>query len=148
MNVSSTAPLKWSAVVFAVLWAGSVLWWTGSYEPAGIFILASCGAIVGCGWYFAMRFMFRRSGLLPDHRREDTSEVLRGAAYRWMVWTGAMALTGILTIWLLDLVEPHIPTGNGHQLIKSLFVILVWPALMWSLRPLIQRHLPQPTLWN
>jgi hypothetical protein len=57
--------LKWSAVAFAVLWSGWMLWWSGSFEPANVIILAVCGSIAGYAWYRIMRWQFRRSGLLP-----------------------------------------------------------------------------------
>jgi len=39
-------------------------------------------------------------------------------------------------------VNPLLPGGDLHWLARSLFVIIVWPALVWSLRPLVKRHLP------
>jgi len=34
------------------------------------------------------------------------------------------------------------PAGDWHWLIRSLFIIIVWPALMWLLRPLVKRRVP------
>jgi uncharacterized membrane protein YedE/YeeE len=65
-----------------------------------------------------------------------------GKLYRWIVWAGLMAVTGIATAFLLDLVSPLVPAGDWHWLVQSFFVIIVWPALMWSLRPIAKRHLP------
>jgi hypothetical protein len=58
------------------------------------------------------------------------------------MWSGRTTLSGIATTSLLDLISPFIPSGDWHWLIKSLFIILVWPALMWSLRPWTRCHLP------
>src|SRR5215470_11995624 len=118
-----------------------MLWWTGSTGPAEIFILALCGAVGSYGWFHAMSFCFRRAGLLPPEG-DDATEVRPGNFHAWLVWTGAMMVTAILTMWLLDLVNPFIPAGDWHQPLKSIFVIFVWPGLMWSLRPMIRRRLP------
>ena len=59
-----------------------------------------------------------------------------------MIWTVLMSLSGIATACLLDLVGPLMPSGDGHWLISSLFVVTVWSALMWSLRPVMKRYLP------
>jgi hypothetical protein len=57
--------LKLSAVAFTVLWTGWMLWWSGSYDRVNIIMLTICGVAVGYGWYRAMRWQFRRIGLLP-----------------------------------------------------------------------------------
>ncbi len=65
MTFKATTPLKWGAVVFAVFWTGTMLWWTGSTGPVEIIIFAFCGAVGSYGWYYAMCFAFRHVGLLP-----------------------------------------------------------------------------------
>jgi hypothetical protein len=137
VNKDPSTPLKISAIAFALLWTTWMLWWSGSPEPANIVILAICGGVAGMCWFVATRFIFRRARLLAR------TEVPRGKLYPWIVWTALMALTGIATAFLLDLVAPLIPAGDWHWLIRSLFVIIVWPALVWSLRPLLKRHLPE-----
>jgi hypothetical protein len=139
MTGDPTASLKWSALAFAVLWSGGMLWWNGSLELANIVILAICGGVVGACWFVAMRFIFEGAGLLP---RAAAASASRGKLYPWMVWTVLMSMTGIATACLLDLINPLLPPGAAHWLISSLFVVTVWPALMWSLRPLMKRHLP------
>jgi hypothetical protein len=64
--MTPTTPLKLSAIAFTVLWSGWMLWWSGSYEPANIIILAVCGSVAGYLWYRMMRWCFRRMRLLPD----------------------------------------------------------------------------------
>jgi len=59
MNMNPATPLKWGAVVFAVFWTGTMLWWVGATGPVEILILAFCGALGSYGWYHAMRFAFR-----------------------------------------------------------------------------------------
>jgi hypothetical protein len=142
MKGNPTASLKWSALVFGVLWSGSMLWWNGSLELATIAILAICGGVVGTCWFVAMRFIFQGTGLLPRDSRAVEAAAPRAKLYPWMIWTVAMSLTGIATACLLDFVGPLIPSGDSHWLISSLFVVTVWPALMGSLRPLMKRHLP------
>jgi hypothetical protein len=73
---------------------------------------------------------------------ETQANAPRGKLYPWMVWATLMVITGIATSCLLDFINPYIPAGDWHWLIKSLFVVIVWPALMWSLRPWMKRHLP------
>ena len=46
--------LTWASILFAVLWTGGMIWWTGP-EPANVVILAICGAIAGWVWYVFMR---------------------------------------------------------------------------------------------
>jgi hypothetical protein len=140
MNKNPTTPLKFSAIVFAILWTGWMLWWSGSFAPANVVILSICGSVAGVGWFFAMRFIFQHRGLLP--REGGEAEVPGGKLYRWIVWAGLMAVTGIATAFLLDLVSPLVPAGDWHWLVQSFFVIIVWPALMWSLRAIAKRHLP------
>jgi hypothetical protein len=142
MNVNPIASLKWSALAFAVLWSGWMLWWSGSLELANIVILAICGGVVGACWFTAMHFIFQGAGLLPRESRAGKTSASQGWLYPWMVWTALMSLTGIATACLLDLVSPLIPGGDWHWLLSSLFVVMVWPVLMWSLRPVMRRHLP------
>ena len=59
--------LKWSAIAFTVFWIGGMLWWSGTYDPVNIIILSVCGAWAGYFWYHAMRWWFRRMGLLPHN---------------------------------------------------------------------------------
>jgi hypothetical protein len=66
-TMKPTTPLKRSAIAFTVLWSGWMLWWSGSYDPANIIILAGCGALAGCAWYYAMRWVFRFIHLLPQN---------------------------------------------------------------------------------
>ena len=65
--MTPTTSLKLCAIAFTVLWCGGMLWWSGSYEPAGIVILAVCGSIAGYFWYRIMRWCFRRMRLLPEN---------------------------------------------------------------------------------
>jgi hypothetical protein len=119
-----------------------MIWWSGSLAPADIIILSICGAAFGYVWYVAMRFALAHMRRSP-RAGDDGVEVMRlSRLYDWTVWAGLMALTGIATASLLDLVSPLIPSGDWHWLISSLFVVVVWPALMWSLRQLMKRHLP------
>ncbi|SDJ35634.1 MULTISPECIES: hypothetical protein [Bradyrhizobium] len=62
-----TMPLKYCSIAFAVLWAGWMLWWSGTFTPANIIILSVCGAVVGYFWYRAMRWSFRWMKLLPQN---------------------------------------------------------------------------------
>jgi hypothetical protein len=66
MNMNASTPLKWGAIAFAVFWTVAMLWWMGATGPVEILIPAFCGALGSYGWYHAMRFAFRRAGLLPE----------------------------------------------------------------------------------
>ena len=138
MTLKANTSLKRGAILAAILWAGWMIWWSGSLAPANIVILSICGVAFGYVWYVAMRYVLGQ--MRPSSR--DGEEPQPSRLYGWAVWTGLMALTGIATRCLLDLANPLIPSGDWHWLISSLFVIVVWPALMWSLRPLIKHHLP------
>jgi hypothetical protein len=63
--MNPAASLKRSAVIFAVLWTGWMLWWSGSFDRVNIIMLTICGAAVGYAWYRAMRWLFARRGMLP-----------------------------------------------------------------------------------
>jgi hypothetical protein len=142
MTLNPITTLKWSAFVGAVLWGGGMIWWIGTFDLATIIIFSIGSALFGFGWYAGMRFIFEGLRLLP---RKDGAEAYRAARSKfhvWTVWTGAMVLTGLSTVWLLGLVTPLIPAGDRHELIRHLFVVVTWPSLMWSLLPLIKRHLP------
>lgn len=58
--------LKYSAIFFGVFWTIFMAWWSGSYEPAHLVILAVCGAIAALLWYWIMgryfRWIARRNG--------------------------------------------------------------------------------------
>ena len=56
--MNSESRLTWAAILFAVLWTGGMIWWTGP-EPANVLILAICGAIAAALWYFVMRKFMR-----------------------------------------------------------------------------------------
>lgn len=141
MILDPTTSLKGGAIVAAILWACWMIWWSRSLAPANIIILSICGVAFGYVWYVAMRYVLAH--MRHSSRDGDAGERSQPSRlYLWTVWTGLMALTGIATACLLDLVSPMIPSGDWHWLISSLFVIVVWPALIWSLRPLIKRHLP------
>jgi formate hydrogenlyase subunit 3/multisubunit Na+/H+ antiporter MnhD subunit len=142
MKLNPFITLKWGAAVAAVFWIGWMLWWSESFEPANIVILATCGAAFGFAWYYAMRFVFRHMFRLTSDGRIDATLAPRSRLCVWAIWAGFMVLTGIATDWLLELVSPLIPAGDWHWLISASFVVLVWPALMWSMRPLLKRHLP------
>ena len=58
--------LKLGAIAFTVLWIGWMLWWSGSLDHVNIIMLSICGVVAGYGWYRAMRWQFRRSGLHPQ----------------------------------------------------------------------------------
>jgi hypothetical protein len=141
MTLKANTSLKRGAIVAAILWTCWMIWWSGSLAPVNIIMLSSCGVAFGYAWYVAMRFVLAHMRRSPNDA-DGGEEVRPSRLYAWTVWAGLMALTGIATAWLLDLVSPLIPSGDWHWLISSLFVIAVWPTLMWSLRPLLKRHLP------
>jgi hypothetical protein len=143
MNMNSTTSLKWSSIVFAVIWTIWMVWWSGSLQPADVGILAICGVLVGYLWYLGMRWYFRRTQLssAADRGAEDR-EAPQRKLHAWLLWAALMASTGVATAFLRGLADPYIPAGNWHRLLSGLFVIVVWPALMWSLRPLLKHRLP------
>jgi hypothetical protein len=142
MTSKANTSLKRGAIVAAILWTCWMIWWSGSLAPAGIIILSICGAAFGYVWYVAMRFVLAHMRRSPRDSDDGVEGTRLSRLYVWRVWAGLMALTGIATACLLDLVNPLIPSGDWHWLISSLFVVVVWPTLMWLLRPLMKRHLP------
>jgi hypothetical protein len=139
MPVNPSTPLKLAAVSFAVLWTLWMLWWSGSLDRVNVVLLTLCGAVAGYLWYLAMRWFARRARALAA-AGSDGSQALRGKLFPWIVWAGLMILSGVATAGLLDLVDPLIPTGDQHRLISALFIVIVWPSLMWCLPLLLKRH--------
>jgi hypothetical protein len=142
MNINPITSLKWSAFGCAVLWGGGMVWWIGSYDPAAIVIFSLAGALFGLCWYLAMRFIFERRHLLPGNSENQANEVPRSKFHRWMVWAIFMLVTGLATAFLVNLVDPLIPAGDWHRLLRSLFIVVTWPALGWSVRSFVKGHLP------
>ena len=58
-------PLKMSSIAFAILWTAWMVCWSGVFKLVNIVILAACGALAAWLWFLAMRWYFRRIGLLP-----------------------------------------------------------------------------------
>jgi hypothetical protein len=61
---------------------------------------------------------------------------------QWIGWAMLMVLTGLTTGWLHGVVDPLIPAGDWHGLLSGLFVVVVWPSLMWPLQALASHYLP------
>jgi hypothetical protein len=143
MNMQSQMSLKWSAIVFAVLWTVWMVWWSGSVQPANVVILVICGVMVGYFWYLGMRWFFQRAerSLVANGNADDRGPP-RNGLQAWLVWAALMVSTGIATAVLRRLADPFIPAGDWHTLLAGLFVVVVWPALVWSLRPLVRHRLP------
>jgi hypothetical protein len=51
----------------------------------------------------------------------------------WIGWTALMALTGLATAWLHGYADPLIPPGEWHGSLSGLFIVVIWPSLMWLL---------------
>ena len=58
------------------------------------------------------------------------------AIMRLFNWVVLLVLTGAATIWLRMVIEPCLPPGEWHALLTGLFICVLWPALVWSLRSL------------
>ncbi len=65
--MNAATRLKWCAIAFTVFWTGGMLWWSGSFDLAGVVILAICGGLAGYAWYRAMRWQFERMGMLAKN---------------------------------------------------------------------------------
>jgi hypothetical protein len=143
VTVNSTTSLKWSAILFAVLWTVWMVWWSASVQPANVIIFAICGVLVGYFWYRGMRRFFSRARLSSEAGdSSDDRESSRGKFQAWLVWAALMISTGLATAFLQALADPYIPGGDWHALLSGLFVIVCWPTLAWSLSLLVKRHLP------
>jgi hypothetical protein len=67
--------LKLCAIMFTALWTAWMLWSFGSFDGAHVVIMSICGSAAGYGWYRAMRWQFRRSGMLAgDDHSADFAE--------------------------------------------------------------------------
>jgi hypothetical protein len=60
MTSTPATSSKLSAIAFTVLWAGWMIWWSGSYDRVNVAMLAICGIAVGYVWYRAIRWQFQR----------------------------------------------------------------------------------------
>jgi hypothetical protein len=59
MTSSPTLPLTLGAVAFTALWAGWMMWSSGSFDRVSVAVLAVCTALAGYVWYRMMRWSFR-----------------------------------------------------------------------------------------
>ena len=66
MTRTPNLTLKFGAVIFAILWTAWMVRWGGFDDGVDVIISSFCGTAVGYGWYRAMRWQFRRKGLLPQ----------------------------------------------------------------------------------
>jgi hypothetical protein len=73
---------------------------------------------------------------------------------RWRGWTMLMVLTGLATTWLRRVIDPLISASDWHGFLSGLFVVVVWPSLMWSLQTLVSHYLlelfsvPRRQVWR
>ena len=65
--------LKLCSIAFAALWTGGMLWSSGAIDLANVIILSICGALAGCAWYYAMRWVFQLIQLPPSSDRSVNS---------------------------------------------------------------------------
>jgi hypothetical protein len=86
--------------------------------------------------------VFGRLRLDASSESTDAVQAPPGKIYPWIVWSALMVATGVATATLLDLVDPLIPSGEQHRLISALFIVVVWPSLMWCL-PLLAKRRPR-----
>ncbi len=81
-----------------------MLWWSGSFDRVNVIMLTVCGVAVGYAWYRAMRWHFRRRGMLPrdepprkgGERHAGNKTVQRIILIGWMVfgWIVLIAACG------------------------------------------------------
>jgi hypothetical protein len=65
-------PLKLNSIAFAILWTVWMVWWSGVFNPVNIGIMSAGGVLTAWLWFLAMRWYFRRIGLLPKVERALT----------------------------------------------------------------------------
>ena len=70
---NTVTSLKWGSIAFTVLWTGWMIWWSGDFHVANVIILAICGSVAGYLWFCAMRWQFRRMGMLPRESSSGTT---------------------------------------------------------------------------
>jgi hypothetical protein len=58
--INQMTQLKLSAIVFAVLWTGGMLWWNAPPDIVSLIIWTICGVVVGYLWYRAARWLALR----------------------------------------------------------------------------------------
>jgi hypothetical protein len=58
-------PLTLSSIAFAILWTAWMVWWSDVFSVVNIAMLAASGVVAAWLWFCAMRWYFRRIGLLP-----------------------------------------------------------------------------------
>jgi hypothetical protein len=49
-------------------------------------------------------------------------------------WVMRTAAPAIALIFLRVAMEPYLPTGHWHDFITGIFICVLWPASVWSLR--------------
>ena len=74
MTSSPTLPLRLGAGALTVLWAGWMMWSSGSFNRASVLVLAICAALAGYVWYRMMRWSFRHMIQLGESEQGGPSE--------------------------------------------------------------------------
>jgi len=74
MTSSPTLPLRLGATALTVLWAGWMMWSSGSFDRASVLVLAVCAALAGYVWYRMMRWSFRHMMQLAESEQSSPSE--------------------------------------------------------------------------
>lgn len=61
----------------------------------------------------------------------------------WMLlgWAGLIALAGLATLFALHQISPSLPPGRYHDLVATLFVMLVWPVITLAFRFCVKHQL-------
>jgi hypothetical protein len=49
-------------------------------------------------------------------------------------WVFRLVLTAVVVIWLRFAIEPYLPVGEWHAMLTGLFLCVLWPLSVWSLR--------------
>ena len=61
----------------------------------------------------------------------------------WIVfgWITLIVLSGVTTLIVLGSVSPNIPPGRYHDLVATMFVMVVWPVITLAFRFCVKHEL-------
>jgi hypothetical protein len=141
LTMNPTTGLRLSAIFFTVFWTAGMVWLSRTSAPASVILTVIGGCIAGYLWYRTMRWLLtvRR---VPSAARSGWfgRNAASAMTNRWTDWAVLMVLSGVATAYLRGYADAFIPAGEWHQWLSGLFVIVVWPSLMWSLQRVFRRY--------
>jgi hypothetical protein len=117
--------VKIAAVLLAAVWVTGTVW-AAPFNWLHLAAASFSGALLAGLWFRVMH----------GPMRFGTAFASEISSVRRFGWAALMLATGFAASYLHSHVDPLLPAGEWHRLLSNLFIVTVWPALMWPLQSL------------